>query len=228
MKDRSWHWRTAAGLTLGVLVLTLTLSPTDTRAGVFRDTFAKLNPFKSSAPPPPPPEGARTVPFQGYACCNLHYDGDKIRDSNYAELPLIPAGTPIDVLAYGKDIAFIKVNGAPMKLEHERARDREALQTWVEKLVVAQDPRSRIAGYPPAIREAIRLGKVMVGMTREQAITSIGYPLPDENIVLDAPTWRVYRSRRGQYQLNFGEDGRLASVTGDGDVTSEMIHMAQK
>ena len=228
MKDRDWQWRLLAGLALGALGLTLTLGSTDSRAGVIRDTFAKLNPFKPNTPAAPTPAGARTVPFQGYACCNLHYEGEKIRDSNYAELPLIPAGTPIDVLAYGKDIAFIKVNGTSMKLEHEHARDREALETWVEKLVVEQDPRPRIAAYPAPIREAIHLGKIMVGMTREQAIASIGYPLPDENIVLDAPTWRVYRSRRGQYELHFGEDGRITSITGDGDVTSEMIHMAQK
>jgi hypothetical protein len=227
MKDRNWQRGIHAGLTLGVLALALALGPSDSSAGVIRDFFDKVS-GKNNTPPPPPPAGTRAVPFQGYACCNLHYDGDTITDSNYAELPLIPAGTPIDVLSYDKNRAFIKINGAPMRLDHEHARNRESLEAWVNKIVVQQDPRPRIAAYAPAIREAIHLGKVMIGMTREQAIISIGYPLPNENLTLDAPTWRVYRSRRGQYQLNFGEDGHIASVTGDGDVTSEMIHMAQK
>ncbi len=213
------------GLALAALVL-LTFAAGDSPAGVIRDWFGKVT--GKPAAPPPPAAGMRTVPFQGYACCNLHYDGDTITDSNYAELPLIPAGTPINVLAYDKNRAIIQVNGVKMRLDHEHGRDREALETWVNKLVLEQDPRPRIAGYPPEIRESIRLGKVMIGMTREQAIASIGYPLPNENITLDAPTWRVYRSRRGQYQLNFGEDGRIGSITGDGEVTSEMIHMAQK
>ncbi len=225
MKDRNWQRRVLAGVTLGALVLTLT-GPSESMAGVFRHWFESVT--GKPAPPPPPAAGTRTVPFQGYACCNLHYDGDTIPDSNYAELSLIPAGTPVEVLGYSKNLAFVRVNGAPMKLDHDRARDREALETWVNKLVLEQDPRPRIATYPPQIREAIRLGKVMIGMTREQAIVSIGYPLPNENVTLDAPTWRVYRSRRGPYQLNFGEDGRIASITGDGEITSEMIHMAQK
>jgi hypothetical protein len=59
----------------------------------------------------------------------------------------------------------------------------------------------------------------MVGMTREQAITSIGYPLTSENGSLNDPVWRIWRSSRGEYQLNFGPDGRVKSITGDDSVT---------
>ena len=50
------------------------------------------------------PEGASSgaeaktaVVRHGYACCNLHYSGDWISDSNLAELPFIAVGTPIGV-----------------------------------------------------------------------------------------------------------------------------------
>jgi hypothetical protein len=166
----------------------------------------------------------QSPPRRGFACCNLHFDGDSINDGNYAELPMIAAGTPIEVLSYGRNKAYIKVDGKPMRLDHDYGRDRESLESWVDKIVVDADPRPRIASYPAAVREAIYQGKVTVGMTREQAVAAIGYPRTSETFPLDVPVWHVYRSRRGEYQLNFQSDGRLASVTGDNDVTAQMIY----
>jgi hypothetical protein len=170
----------------------------------------------------------QTLPRRGFACCNLHHDGDSINDGNYAELPMIAAGTPIEVLSYGRNKAYVNVDGKPMRLEHDYGRDQESLESWVGKIVVDDDPRPRIDGYPPAIREAIREGKVWVGMTREQAIAALGYPLTSENPSLDAPVWRIWRSRRGEYQLNFRSDGHLASVSGDDDVIGNMVYRAAR
>jgi hypothetical protein len=203
-------------------------SPTDSHARVFfRDVLAKVGIGKPT-PAPGGRAGSQTLPRQGFACCNLHYDGDWISDVNYAELPMIPAGTPIEVFSYGRHRANIKVDGKPMRLGHDYGRDQESLETWVSKIVVSGDPRPRINAYPPAIREAIHEGKVTPGMTREQAIVSVGYPVTSENASLDAAIWRIWRSRRGEYQLNFKPDGRLASVTGDDDVASAMIYRAGK
>jgi hypothetical protein len=166
----------------------------------------------------------QTLPRRGFACCNLHHDGDSINDGNYAELPMIAAGTPIEVLSYARNKAYVKVDGKPMRLEHDYGRDQESLESWVGKIVVDEDPRPRIESYTPAVREAIREGKVLVGMTREQAIAAIGYPLTSENPSLDAQVWRIWRSRRGEYQLNFRSDGHLASVSGDDDVTTRMVY----
>ncbi len=168
----------------------------------------------------------QSLPRRGFACCNLHHDGDSINDGNYGELPMIAAGTPIEVLSYGRNKAYVKVDGKSMRLEHDYGRDQESLESWVGKIVVDDDPRPRIDGYTPAIREAIREGKVLVGMSREQAIAAIGYPLTSENPSLDAPVWRIWRSRRGEYQLNFRSDGHLASVSGDDEVISKMVYRA--
>lgn len=229
MKDRNWYWRIGAVAAVCPLALTLVLAfaSADSEAGILRDVLAKVG----IAKPPPPPSGAagsQTLPRQGFACCNLHYDGDWINDGNYAELPMIPAGTPIEVLSYGRHRAYVKVDGKPMRLGHDYGRDQESLETWVGKIVVNNDPRPRIGAYPPAIREAIHEGKVTLGMTREQAIVSVGYPLTNENASLDAAVWRIWRSRRGEYQLNFRPDGRLASVSGEDEVTSAMIYRARK
>jgi hypothetical protein len=204
-------WSLAAGLTLAVGAA---------QAGILRDVMVSAG----LAKPAPPPPGSQTLPRQGFACCVLHYSRDWINDGNYAELPMIPAGTPIEVLSYGSNRAYVKVDGKPMRLGHDYGRDQESLETWVGKIVVNDDPKARIVTYPPQVQAAIRVGKVMVGMTREQAITAIGYPLTSENVSLDAPLWRIWRSSHGEYDLNFGADGRIKSITGDDSVTSLVIY----
>ena len=210
----------AAALALAV---SLTLVSGAAYAGILRDVMVSVG-LSKPAPPAAGSPGSQTLPRQGFACCVLHFSRDWINDGNYAELPMIPAGTPIEVLNYGSNRAYIKVDGKPMRLGHDYGRDQESLEAWVNKIVVSEDPRPRIATYPPPVQEAIRQGKVMVGMTREQAISSIGYPLTSENISLDAPTWRIWRSSHGEYDLNFGADGRVKSITGDDGVTGLVIY----
>jgi hypothetical protein len=220
MKRRTLPLRIAL-LALG-MALPLALTSVDSRAGIFRDVLSSMG----LAKPTPPPPGSG-LPRQGYACCNLHYEKDWINDGNYAELPMIPAGTPIEVLSYGRNRAYVKVDGKPMRLGHDYGRDQETLEVWVNKIVVSEDPRPRIQSYPQAVRDAIQAGKLIVGMTREQAIVAIGYPLTSENGPLDSPMWKMWRSTRGEYDLNFRADGRLASVTGDDEVTSLMTYKPQ-
>jgi hypothetical protein len=212
---------TGLGIAL-VIALPLTLEPTPSQAGVFRDVLASVGLAKPSAPPPPPPGSG--LPRQGFACCNLHFDKDWVNDGNYAKFPMIPAGTPIEVQSYGKNRAFVLVDGKPMKLGHDYGRDQETLDQWVNKIVVSQDPRPRITGYPKRVQEAIRAGKLVVGMTREQAIVAIGYPLTSENGPLESSTWKMWRSTHGEYDLNFGPDGRLTSITGDDEAVSQMVY----
>ncbi len=132
---------------------------------------------------------------------------------------MIAAGTPMDLMSFGSNRAYVTVGGKPMRLGHDFGREQESLEAWVDKIVVNDDPRPRIASYPPAVQGAIRAGKVMVGMTREQAILSIGYPRTTENISLNGAVWRIWHSAHDEYQLNFAPDGRVKSITGDDRVT---------
>ena len=211
------HLRTVARAVAGPLVLAalLNLAYTDAQAGILRDLMNSVGLAKKPKPAPNGVPGTQSLPRQGFACCDLHYSRDWINDGNYAELPMIAAGTPIEVLSYGRHRAYVKIDGKPMRLGHDYGREQESLEAWVNKIVLTEDPRVRIAAYPTAIQGAIREGKVMVGMTREQAIVAVGYPLTSENAVLDAPVWRIWHSTRGEYQLNFGPDGRVKSISGE-------------
>jgi hypothetical protein len=202
----------------------LLLGACGAQAGIFRDMMGAVGLSKPEQPVTDS-NGVPSYPRQGYSCCVLHYSKSWISDTNYAELPgIIAAGTPIEVTGYGSNRAHIKVDGKPMDLGHDYGREQEALDQWVRKIIVNDDPRPKINSLAPTVQEAIRLGKVMIGMTREQCIIAVGYPLANENVTLDAPTWRMWRSSGGEYQLNFSRDGRLTSVTGDVETTYAMIY----
>lgn len=160
----------------------------------------------------------------GFTCCNLHYEGDWINDGNYAELPMIPAGTPAKVFSYNGTWAAVDIGGKPFRLGHDYGRAQETVEQWVAKLVVPADPKPKIANFPPDVQEAIRLGKVLPGMTKPQVIVAIGYPLTSENASLAAPMWRNWISSFGEYQLIWDNNGALQDVVTDPTVRTRIVY----
>lgn len=48
---------------------------------------------------------------------------------------------------------------------------------FAKRIVVKDDPRLNIAKFPPRVQQAIAAAHVAPGMTKEQVIMSIGYPI---------------------------------------------------
>jgi hypothetical protein len=172
----------------------------------------------------PRSEGAAAEPalVSGYTCCNLHHEGDWINDGNYAQHPMIPAGTPIRITSYGRYRAHADIDGKKFRLGLDYGREAETTEQWVAKLVVKEDPKLRLNAWSPAVREAVKRGQVKAGMTKEQVIMSLGYPLTNENPRLDASIWRYWRSSFGEYQLHWN-NGRISKVTGDPGTVAVMV-----
>ncbi len=208
------------------LIIALGLSGAPADAGIFRDVLSSVG--LAPKEPAPGTPGAPVFPRKGFACCDLHYSKDWINDGNYSSLPMIAAGTPIEVQSYGRHRAMVSIDGKPMRLGHDYGRDQETLDVWVNKIVVNDDPRPRIASWPATVQAAIREGKVMIGMTREQTVVAVGYALTSENPFADATTLRYWRSTHEEFDLHFGTDGRLTSVTGDDAVVSLVTYRPGK
>jgi outer membrane protein assembly factor BamE (lipoprotein component of BamABCDE complex) len=135
---------------------------------------------------------------------------------------LIPAGTPIKVTGWGRHRAHVEIDGKPFRLGLDYGREAETIEKWVAKLIVAADPRAKLAEYSLAVRKAIEGGQVMVGMSREQVIMSLGHPLTSENPRLDAPFWRYWWSSFGEYQVHWAGE-RVAKVTGHPETLALML-----
>jgi hypothetical protein len=159
----------------------------------------------------------------GYACCNLHYSGDWISDSNLAQLPFIAAGTPIKVLRIDGYRAYVEVDGKPMRLGHDYGRAEESTEQWVNKMVVLDDPKAKIARFTPAVRNAIAKGQLMRGMTREQVIMAVGHPQTNENPRLDGPYWRYWWSSFGPYYVYWNK-GVVSKIDGHSETVGYMTY----
>lgn len=212
----------------GLLLASLAAVGSAAHAGILRDVLAKVG-IGADKPPVSANGDAVVFPREGYLCCNLHRDGSSVSDSNYATLPdILKAGTPVTVVGYGRNRANIDVNGTPMELNHDYGRDQESLDAWMNKVVIPDDPRGRVAAASATVKAAISAGKVVLGMTRQQALLAVGYPPANLTKSTDDAVWRLWAARHQEYQLHFGEDGRLTSVTGDGEITQHVIYLPSR
>ena len=154
--------------------------------------------------------------YDGYLCCNLRSDGSWISDSNYAEngKRVIPVGTPASVTGHGRYRVNVRINGERQSIGNDYSRDLD-LDTFARRYVVTEDPAAKIAGYPAKIQDAIKRAKITPGMSREQVLMSLGYPMSSENPDLESNLWRYWLSSFAEFQVQFDANGRVREITTD-------------
>ena len=212
MTDHTEHWRKRACVLAALVAMALAGCKSEGTKAPAADAASTSKPSGYTQKTAAPSESA--LP-EGFTCCNFHYEGDWISDSNYTTLPMIPVGTPAKVTKYySRYRTSVNIGGKPMRLGLDYGREKETLQQWTAKMIVADDPNIKIATFPDAIKNAIKQGKLATGMTKEQVIMSVGYPLTSENSSLDAPVWRMWVSSEDEYQVLWGSDGLVKEITG--------------
>lgn len=170
---------------------------------------------------PSPPPGPM---INGYLCCNMRTYGDSISDINYDEqgTRIVAVGTPARITGYDFRFFNLYLGGKPQRIKNDYSRTL-TLPEFAHRYVVTTDPKQKMATFAPAIRDAILAVKVMPGMTREQVLMAIGYPVTSENPSLDAPTWRYWRDSWSEFQVQFDAQGLVKTVVGDPVALSRML-----
>ena len=170
---------------------------------------------------PSPPQGPM---LSGYLCCNMRTYGNSISDINYDEqgTSIVAVGTPARITAYDFRWFDADLGGKPQRIKNDYSRNI-TLADFAKRYVVTEDPKQKMAAFPPAVRDAIVVGKVAPGMTREQVLMAIGYPVAGENPSLDALTWRYWRDSWSEYQVIFDEKGLVKTVAGNPVALSRVL-----
>ncbi|WP_198085922.1 outer membrane protein assembly factor BamE [Variovorax sp. E3] len=170
---------------------------------------------------PSPPPGPM---INGYLCCNMRTYGDSISDINYDEqgTSIVAVGTPARITAYDFRWFSLDLGGKPQRIKNDYSRNI-TLPEFAQRYVVTADPKQKMAAFAPAVRDAILAAKVMPGMTREQVLMAIGYPVGSENPRLDAPVWRYWRDSWSEFQVNFDDKGLVKTVVGDAVALSRVL-----
>jgi len=158
-------------------------------------------------------------PPSGYLCCNLRTDGSWISDSNYFEngKTLIAFGTPVKGLEWGRSRVKIEVGGTKQALGNDYS-DEVPIAAFAARYIVSEDPHVRFATYPERIRRAITKARVMVGMTREQVLMAVSYPIASENPNLEAKVWKYWLTSEFGFEVMFDEQGKVSEVKADPNI----------
>ena len=160
----------------------------------------------------------------GYTCCNLHYSGDWVSDLNYGSDTLIPAGSPIRILEYGRWRLSTELDGKKVRIGLDYGRSKETLAQFARKLTVDKDLRFRLNTFPPVVLDAIRAGKVMPGMSKEQVVMALGFPARHETPTVDAANWKFWYTSRITYTVHFDDRGRVKDVEADPDTRAKIVY----
>jgi len=164
------------------------------------ENMPKMPSFGSST------KAAAPALMTGYLCCNVRTDGSWISDSNYREnaKQVIPVGTDTQYL--GND--------------YSRSIGDEAL---AKRYIVTADPKARIAGFPAKVQAAIKASQLMVGMTQEQVVMAVGWPIADENKDTDARIWRYWLTSFEEYQVEFNSKRVVTDIAAEKLVKNQII-----
>ena len=169
--------------------------------------------------------------LSGYTCCNFHYDRAKrntgytrrladrywISDANWSSLPMIPAGTPIRTKSYSRyditvDVDAFYTQEMHLGLDFGRSQN---LADWARRMIVKDDPKPTIWSWEESVRRAVRAGKVVIGMTQEQVIVSLGYPPAHETPSLDADRWKYWYGNFDTFLVVWDDQLRVREVIAD-------------
>jgi hypothetical protein len=161
---------------------------------------------------------------EGYLCCNMRSDGRWISDSNYQESGkfVVPLGTPAKVLDISRYRVSVKLPDGTQTLGNDYSRD-VAMPDFARRYVVAEDPALRLRNFPRKVQEAIASSRVTRGMTREQVLMSLGYPIASETPHLDSKVWKFWLWTFSPYDIYFDDRGNVTDVQTDPDTRQRVV-----
>ncbi len=148
-----------------------------------------------------------------FLCCTMRFYDRKATDANYlyddrldprlpgSRVTRLLAGTPVRITDADRlYIAFTTADGNTYHLWLEYGADHIDAPSYFERIFVASDPSLPLAGAPAGVVAAVRSGRVVIGMTRDQALLARGYPPLHRTPDLDGSQWLYYETRGlGEY-----------------------------
>lgn len=160
----------------------------------------------------------------GFLCCNMRTDGSWISDINYAEpgKTVISAGTPLTMNGYGKNRVHVLINGRKQSIGNDYSRSIP-LEAFAKRYIVTDDPLEKLRTYPKKIQDAIGTMRLTRGMTREQVLMAVGYPVSDENPNLEDKIWRYWLNSWGEFDAVFDDNGILVKIEAEPATRAQVV-----
>ena len=173
---------------------------------------------KSSFTPPAPGEMLSARELKGrtlYLRFNLRHDRGKAVELNYQSGDFFPAGSPVKIKDIGKKAIILEGPGAVvvnLRYAGKFTGIKKAAQ-WLQTVMSHTDPSGEWASLSALDQQCIREGVAKVGMSKQAALATMGWPPAHKTRSLDAKKWIYWRGRKGYVVLHFS--GNTVNKVGD-------------
>lgn len=159
-----------------------------------------------------------------YLCCNMGFNPERAAtDSNYGRYmfhqnyqagPMLPAGTRVKVVEVGASgIAFQPdAEAVVYTLAFKYGRQQQSASQYFRNILRETNPMDSVNDVSFTIATAIRAGRLVPGMTKEQALIARGYPPAHRTPSLDANEW-IYFDTLGFVDRVVFAGGKIQSVS---------------
>lgn len=157
---------------------------------------------------------------EGFLCCTLEIEGDWISDINLRTESgkVVKAGTPVQVLGFGRQRVKLSVDGKEIKLGNDYSRSMD-LASFRDRYVVATNPLQVLQAATPEVQTLVDQRRVAPGMDRRFVIMSLGYPVVSSTPNLSDKRWTYFfRDEESRFWVMFNDAGVVESIRGDEDV----------
>lgn len=157
-----------------------------------------------------------------YLCCTTDFNLERAAaDSNYALYmydqayqagPKLPAGMRVRVTKVGADgVEIVPIEGgAPYTIYFRYGRAQESPNQYFGKILLDADPMNGVTTVTTSA--AIRDGRLVEGMTKQEALLARGYPPAHRTPHLDANEWIYYETPGVVDRVVFVDD-KIRSIT---------------
>jgi hypothetical protein len=145
---------------------------------------------------------------------NLRYEDDWINEGMSPSLPIVPVGSRLKVVDVGSNKASVLIDGRKMRIGLDWTRGMESVSQFIARVTGTGDPRLVLATWPERTQAAVRSGRVLLGMSRDQVLMSLGPPRLDHTPRLDEREWKYEVPEQEELFLMFDDAGLLKGVDG--------------
>jgi hypothetical protein len=148
---------------------------------------------------------------------NLHPDMQRhvLFTLNYQLPGLIPVCSDVTITKASKKKLEFEYNGQLFEIAYEGFTEGAGVPFLkaVEGIYFGKAcDKTRMQSLSKVDQDGIRSGQPKVGMTRDGVLFAMGRPPFHANPDLASSSWRYWRNRFSQMVVNFGEDGKVASI----------------
>ncbi|MFO7760468.1 MAG: hypothetical protein ACQES8_06500 [Thermodesulfobacteriota bacterium] len=156
---------------------------------------------------------------QKYLAHNIWIEKEKIWSTGYQVGRLIPAGTKVKDIKFGKKsgyptVAFTGVEDNQTYYAYFNPDHHPGIsaQDYMDRLLTSQSFEEITQGLTSKEKKAIETGDVVPGMSKDAVLVSWGYPPETGTGSLDFDVWKFWKNRFDTIEVRFNDEDKVTEI----------------